>query len=333
MALAFAAGAAAQQFPSKPVTLICPWPPGGSTDINLRALAEATGKYLGQPVIVENKPGAQGGIAAGEVARAAPDGYTLMVGTNTPLAANPSLFRKLSYDPAKDFAPVARLTKKSGCRTALWSERRGPIDAAVEVLIGDTMGELQLFYGAADVAFIGGSLVPTGGHNLLEAAAVGVPHEHRHAEVGRLDDGAAAAAHGFERGRDVVDRERQRGRAGDEPPAVGAAVEREPLTATSTSPPSRSSVARKLSSVRRVSICAVRQETRVTSRPDGLVSSFSTYALVISDTLARWSAGSTHTTWASDFPCTRHGKPSQVSHRRQRLPCRSCSSSITPSGT
>ncbi|BAU50335.1 3-deoxy-D-manno-octulosonic acid transferase [Sulfurifustis variabilis] len=89
------------------------------------------------------------------------------------------------------FAPVARLTKKSGCRTALWSERRGPIDAAVEVLIGDTMGELQLFYGAADVAFIGGSLVPTGGHNLLEAAAVGTPvvfgpHMHNFTEIARL---------------------------------------------------------------------------------------------------------------------------------------------------
>jgi tripartite-type tricarboxylate transporter receptor subunit TctC len=64
---------------------------------------------LGQPFVVENKPGAQGSIASAEVARAAPDGYTLMVGTNTPLAANPSLFKKLNYDPVKDFAPVARL--------------------------------------------------------------------------------------------------------------------------------------------------------------------------------------------------------------------------------
>lgn len=89
------------------------------------------------------------------------------------------------------FAPVARLARKSGCRTALWSERRGPIDPSIEVLIGDTMGELQLFYGAADVAFIGGSLVPTGGHNLLEAAAVGTPvvfgpHMHNFTEIARL---------------------------------------------------------------------------------------------------------------------------------------------------
>ncbi|MEK7207294.1 MAG: lipid IV(A) 3-deoxy-D-manno-octulosonic acid transferase, partial [Pseudomonadota bacterium] len=73
------------------------------------------------------------------------------------------------------FAPVAKLCRKSGFTTALRSENRGAIDAAVEVLVGDTMGELQLFFGAADVAFIGGSLVPTGGHNLLEAAAMGKP--------------------------------------------------------------------------------------------------------------------------------------------------------------
>ena len=60
-------------------------------------------------MVVENKPGAQGGIAAAEVARAAPDGYTLMMTTNTPQAANVSLFKKLNYDPVKDFAPIARL--------------------------------------------------------------------------------------------------------------------------------------------------------------------------------------------------------------------------------
>lgn len=73
------------------------------------------------------------------------------------------------------FALAARLARKRGNRVALWSERRGPVRPDVGVVIGDTMGELQLFYAAADVAFVGGSLVPVGGHNLLEASAVGTP--------------------------------------------------------------------------------------------------------------------------------------------------------------
>jgi len=74
---ALAAGAAAQPFPTKPVTLICPWPAGGSTDITMRALAEATAKYLGQQVIIENKPGAGGTLGAVALLNARPDGYTV----------------------------------------------------------------------------------------------------------------------------------------------------------------------------------------------------------------------------------------------------------------
>ena len=89
------------------------------------------------------------------------------------------------------FTQAARVAKKAGCRTALWSERRGPIPSDIDVLIGDTMGELQLFYAAADVAFVGGSLVATGGHNLLEASAVGTPvvfgpHMFNFDEISRL---------------------------------------------------------------------------------------------------------------------------------------------------
>jgi tripartite-type tricarboxylate transporter receptor subunit TctC len=100
----------AQNYPTKPVKLLVPFPAGSATDQVARVIGAELQAALGQPFVVENKPGAQGSIAATEVARAAPDGYTLMVGTNTPLAANPSLFKKLNYDPAKDFAPVARLS-------------------------------------------------------------------------------------------------------------------------------------------------------------------------------------------------------------------------------
>jgi tripartite-type tricarboxylate transporter receptor subunit TctC len=99
----------AQPYPSRPVKLVVPFPAGSATDQIARVVGQQLQEGLGQPFVVENKPGAQGAIASAEVARAAPDGYTLMVGTNTPLAANPSLFKKLTYDPARDFAPVARL--------------------------------------------------------------------------------------------------------------------------------------------------------------------------------------------------------------------------------
>jgi tripartite-type tricarboxylate transporter receptor subunit TctC len=99
----------AQNYPSKPIKLIVPFPGGSATDHIARLTGSELQQALGQPVVVENKPGAQGGIAAAEVAKAAPDGYTLLMTTNTPQAANVSLFKKLNYDPVKDFSPVARL--------------------------------------------------------------------------------------------------------------------------------------------------------------------------------------------------------------------------------
>lgn len=103
------AAAAAQPWPSRPVKLVVPFPAGSATDQIARVIGQELQQALGQPFIVDNKAGAQGSIAAAEVAKAAPDGYTLMVTTNTPQAANVSLFKKLNYDPVKDFAPVARL--------------------------------------------------------------------------------------------------------------------------------------------------------------------------------------------------------------------------------
>ena len=92
----------AQTYPAKPVRLVVPFPAGSATDQVARLIGGQLQESLGQPFVVENKAGAQGGIAAAEVARAAPDGYTVMVTTNTPQAANVSLFKKLNYDPVKD---------------------------------------------------------------------------------------------------------------------------------------------------------------------------------------------------------------------------------------
>ena len=99
----------AQTYPSKPVKLIVPFPAGSATDQVARLAGQQLQEALKQPFIVENKPGAQGMIAADMVAKAAPDGYTLLVTTNTPQAAAVSLFKKVPYDPVKDFEPVARL--------------------------------------------------------------------------------------------------------------------------------------------------------------------------------------------------------------------------------
>ena len=99
----------AQSYPARPVKLVVPFPAGSATDQIARVIGQELQSVLGQPFVVDNKAGAQGAIAAAEVAKAAPDGYTLMVTTNTPQAANVSLFKKLNYDPVKDFAPIARL--------------------------------------------------------------------------------------------------------------------------------------------------------------------------------------------------------------------------------
>jgi len=99
----------AQAFPDKPVVLVIPFPPGGPTDAMARTLAAEMQDRLGQPMIVENRAGAGGNIGAEYVARAAPDGQTLLFGTSGPLAINASLYRKVNYDPVKSFAPVIQV--------------------------------------------------------------------------------------------------------------------------------------------------------------------------------------------------------------------------------
>jgi tripartite-type tricarboxylate transporter receptor subunit TctC len=105
------ANAFAEAFPAKPITIVVGSSPGSTTDGLARAIAQEILTETKQSVIVENKPGASGGIAAQYVARAAPDGSTVFMTTNTTQAANPYLFKKLTYDPVKDFAPVALLVK------------------------------------------------------------------------------------------------------------------------------------------------------------------------------------------------------------------------------
>jgi tripartite-type tricarboxylate transporter receptor subunit TctC len=101
--------AGAQTYPARPVQLVVGFPPGGGVDIVARQLAERLSQQLGQPVVVDNKPGAAGNIAMELVSRAKPDGYTLMMGNLGMLCANPVLYPKLGFDTTRDFAPVARV--------------------------------------------------------------------------------------------------------------------------------------------------------------------------------------------------------------------------------
>jgi tripartite-type tricarboxylate transporter receptor subunit TctC len=105
-ALAPAPALSADAFPSKPIRFIVPYPPGGPLDTTARLLAEKVRIALGQPVVVENRPGAGGNIGADLIAKAAPDGYTLGMGAVATHAINPWLFEKMPYDAIKDFAPI-----------------------------------------------------------------------------------------------------------------------------------------------------------------------------------------------------------------------------------
>jgi tripartite-type tricarboxylate transporter receptor subunit TctC len=107
--LLIAAGAAAQSWPEKPVRFIVPFPPGGATDIAARLLGEKLTQIWGQPVVIENRGGAAGGVGAAEVARAAPDGYTFLFPSGSVMTANQHVYPKLNYDPEKDFVAVTNV--------------------------------------------------------------------------------------------------------------------------------------------------------------------------------------------------------------------------------
>lgn len=108
-ALAPAVAAAQGGYPSKPIQLILPFPPGGATDVVGRVIAKKMGERLGQTVVVENRPGAGTVVAASYVAKSAPDGYTLMATSGTTFTVNPAVYARLPYDPQKNFDPIGQI--------------------------------------------------------------------------------------------------------------------------------------------------------------------------------------------------------------------------------
>lgn len=101
----------AQEYPVRPVTMVVPFPAGGSADVVARQIASALARYLGENVIVENKVGAGGTIGTGAVAKAAPDGYTILLGTTSALAVSPVIYKNVPYDPIKSFTPIIEVTR------------------------------------------------------------------------------------------------------------------------------------------------------------------------------------------------------------------------------
>ena len=104
-----AAGVLAQAYPAKPIRFVVPWAPGGSTDVLARIIAQKLNESWGQPMLVENRPGASGNLGSDVVAKAAPDGYTILVGSMSTHAMNGALYAKMPFKPVDDFAPVAIL--------------------------------------------------------------------------------------------------------------------------------------------------------------------------------------------------------------------------------
>ncbi|MBC7779680.1 MAG: hypothetical protein H7125_06175 [Proteobacteria bacterium] len=168
------APAGAQSFPTKPVRILVPFPPGAGPDALARLLAAPMQETLGQPIVVENRAGAQGTIAATEVARATPDGYTLLMGTNTTQAANVGLFKKLQYDPLKDFAYVARLAQSS---LILAVRSDFPASNAKEFIAvaKAKRGELSGGFGSGGAQVSLGLLRSLGGVTFVEVPYKGIP--------------------------------------------------------------------------------------------------------------------------------------------------------------
>jgi tripartite-type tricarboxylate transporter receptor subunit TctC len=143
---AFAPPAQAQDYPNRPVTLVVPYPAGGGLDALARQLGQKLSDRLGKPVVIENRTGAGTVIGAASVAKAAPDGYTIMLGTSTPFAITATLNKSLPYDPGKDFAPIA-LTSNAPFLLLVNPEQ--PVRSVAELVGLAKSKPGQLSYGSA----------------------------------------------------------------------------------------------------------------------------------------------------------------------------------------
>ena len=166
---ATAAAAMAQDYPTKPIRLIVPFPPGGGTDIMSRVVAQKLGETNKWTIVVDNRPGAGGNIGVDAAAHSAPDGYTIVMGQTSNLAINPTLFKSLPYDPLKDLVPVVLVGE-------------GPIAIAVRAespykTLGDLVAAAQAKPGAITMASPGnGTVAHLSGVRLMQATGARFEH-------------------------------------------------------------------------------------------------------------------------------------------------------------
>lgn len=141
-------GHAQGPWPSRPITMVAPLAAGSSVDIVARVVAEGWTSRLGQPVVVENRPAANGTLALGQVARAAPDGYTVTITGQTAIGFNPALYPNLPYDPLRDFAPVTRIVSVSN---ALVVHKNSPFRSVADIIAAGKARPGRLTYSSGGV--------------------------------------------------------------------------------------------------------------------------------------------------------------------------------------
>ena len=158
-AAAISSAAQAQAYPTKPIRFIVPFPPGGGTDTNSRALTQRIAKNTGWTFVIDNKPGAGGNIGAEQAAKAAPDGYTLVMGQTSNLAINPFLYAKPPFDALKDFAPIALV---SSVPLVVVASAKSPYRKLVDVIAAATAAPERVTFaspGNGTVGHLAGELI------------------------------------------------------------------------------------------------------------------------------------------------------------------------------
>nr|WP_244214696.1 tripartite tricarboxylate transporter substrate binding protein [Cupriavidus plantarum] len=164
-----AGGAMAQAYPSKPIQLVIPFPPGGATDVIGRLVGKKLGEKLGQSVVIDNRPGAGTIVGAGFAAKAAPDGYTLFLSSGTTFTVNPAIHPKLPYDPVKSFEPIG-LTGRTGL--ILLANRDVPVNDLKQLVASAKAAPGKYSYGT----FGAGTTAQFAGEMLFNLAGIKLLH-------------------------------------------------------------------------------------------------------------------------------------------------------------